>query len=238
MSVSRWSILPLLFALAACGSGGDRAPDASTSAQAVNSQSAGEPSPVAGPQRHILAFGDSLFAGKGVGLQRSYPAQMQAALRAKGINAVIANAGVSGDTTAAGLERLAFTLDAQPQKPDLVLLELGANDMLRGISPEQTRANLGAMLDVLKKRGIAVLIMGMRAPPNYGAEYEKSFDAIYPDLAKRYKAKLVPFWLESIYQRPELFQSDHLHPTVEGIGILVKATEQAVEQALPPPPDK
>ena len=238
MPVSRWSIMPLFFALAACGSGGDRSPDASAPKQAASGMPAVQPSPVAGPERHILAFGDSLFAGKGVGLQRSYPAQMQDALRSKGINAVIVNAGVSGDTTAAGLERLAFTLDAQSKKPDLVLLELGANDMLRGISPKQTRANLSAMLDELKQRGIAVLIMGMRAPPNYGADYEKSFDAIYPDLAKQYGAKLVPFWLQSIYQRPELFQSDHLHPTVEGVGVLVKATEQAVEQALPPPPGK
>ena len=181
-----------------------------------------------------MAFGDSLFAGKGVGLDKSYPAQLQSALRAKGINAVVANAGVSGDTSAAGAERLAFTLDAQPRKPDLVLLELGANDMLRGLDPTQTRANLAAMLDELKQRKIAVLIMGMRAPPNYGADYEQRFDAIYPHLAKRYQADLLPFWLDSIYRRPELFQSDHLHPTVEGIDVLVKATEKSVEQALPP----
>ena len=187
-----------------------------------------------GPERHILAFGDSLFAGKGVGPERSYPARLQAALRAKGIDAVIANAAVSGDTTAAGRDRLAFTLDAQPQKPDLVLLELGANDMLRGLDPAQTRANLAAMLDELKRRDIPVLMMGMRAAPNYGADYVERFDAIYPHLAKRYKTALIPFWLDSIYQRPELFQSDHLHPTVAGIDVLVQATAPEVERALPP----
>lgn len=189
---------------------------------------------VTGPERRILAFGDSLFAGLGVGRERSYPAQLEAALRADGINARIANAGVSGDTTAAGRQRLAFTLDAQKPKPDLVLLELGANDMLRAVDPAETRRNLAAMLDEFARRDIPVVLMGMRAPPNYGADYQRAFDAIYTELGRRRGVTLVPFWLESVYQRPELFQADHLHPTVEGLAILAGATKDAVQGALPP----
>ena len=218
-------ILPAL-ALSACGQQEPQAPAPTRSASEQ---------PVAGPERRILAFGDSLFAGLGVGKENSYPAQLGSALRADGVNARIANAGVSGDTSAAGRQRLAFTLDAQERPPELVLLELGANDMLRALKPAETRANLAAMLDELSKRNIPVLLMGMRAPPNYGAEYQHAFDAIYADLAKRSGVTLVPFWLDSIYQRPELFQADHLHPTVKGIGVLVGATKTAVKKALPPP---
>lgn len=189
--------------------------------------------PVMGPQRHILAFGDSLFAGYGVGQEASYPAQLQNALRARGINAAIGNAGVSGDTSAAGFDRLAFTLDAQEQAPDLVILELGGNDLLRGIAPDETRANLAAMLDELRRRKIAVLIMGMRAPPNYGPEYQAQFDALYGDLARQYDAALIPFWLDSIYQKPDLFQADRIHPTTEGIEALVGATADDVAAAIP-----
>ena len=225
MAIVRSSILILSLALSACG-------------QAPVREPAPSPLPsgheVAGPERRILAFGDSLFAGLGVGRKNSYPAQLEAALRKDGINARVANAGVSGDTSAAGLQRLAFTLDAQKPAPNLAILELGANDMLRALKPAETRANLGAMLDEFAKRKIPVLLMGMRAPPNYGPEYQRDFDALYAELGKRAGVTLVPFWLESVYQRPELFQADHLHPTVEGIGVLVVATKGAVESALPP----
>ena len=189
--------------------------------------------PVMGPERTILAFGNSLFAGYGVGEENSYPAQLEAAMRAQGINAKIINAGISGDTTAAGLQRLAFTLDAQETKPELVLLELGGNDLLRGLSPDQTRANFEAMLDELTSREIPVLLMGMRAPPNYGPEFQQQFDALYGELAAEYDVGLVPFWLETIYQRPELFQNDRIHPTTEGLSELVVATKNAVVAALP-----
>lgn len=192
--------------------------------------------PVMGPERRILAFGDSLFAGYGLDPAQSYPARLEAALRAKGVNARITNAGVSGDTTAAGLQRLAFTLDAQSVKPDLFILELGGNDLLRGLSPEQTKANLDQMLEELKKRDIPVLLMGMRAPPNYGPEYQAQFDALYRALAKQHGAALIPFWLEEIYREPELFQADKIHPTAEGIERLVAATLGDVEEALPEPP--
>lgn len=220
-------------ALAACGGEAD---EAARAPEAAAKEAELPAIPVMGPERRILAFGDSLFAGYGLDPAQSYPARLEAALRAKGVNAKIANAGVSGDTTAAGLQRLAFTLDAQGVKPDLFILELGGNDLLRGLSPEQTRANLGEMLAELKKRGIPVLLMGMRAPPNYGPEYQARFDALYRDLAKEHGAALIPFWLEDIYREPELFQADNIHPTAEGIERLVASTLGEVEGALPPTP--
>lgn len=217
--------------LAACsGEAEDAAPAPAAEAAA---EAALPAIPVMGPERRILAFGDSLFAGYGLKDGESYPARLEAALRAKGVNAKITNAGVSGDTSAAGAQRLAFTLDAQKEKPDLFILELGGNDLLRGISPDQTKANIGQMLGQLKKRGIPVLVMGMRSPPNYGPEYQAQFDALYRDLAKEYGAALIPFWLEDIYREPDLFQNDNIHPTAAGIERLVAATMGDVEKALP-----
>ncbi|HAU21274.1 MAG TPA: arylesterase [Erythrobacter sp.] len=187
-----------------------------------------------GPTRKILAFGDSLFAGYGVGKENSYPAKLQSALRARGINAQITNAGISGDTSAAGLQRLAFTLDAQEEKPELFILELGGNDLLRGISPDQTRENFQAMLDELKQREIPVLIMGMRSPPNYGPEYQAEFDGLYGELAREYNTAFIPFWLEAIYEDQRLFQDDRIHPTEEGLEVLVGSTVDQIAEALPP----
>ena len=228
--ICRTSIVAFALMLAACQEQPEQTIDRTTAAQPAQAST----QPVAGPERRILAFGDSLFAGLGVGKENSYPAQLEQALRAEGLNVRIANAGISGDTSAAGRQRLAFTLDAQRPPPDLVLLELGANDMLRALSPAETRANLAAMLDELAKRRIPVLLMGMRAPPNYGPEFQREFDAIYSELGQRDGVTLVPFWLETIYQRPELFQTDRLHPTTEGLGVLVDATKDAVADALPP----
>lgn len=190
---------------------------------------------VAGPQVNVLAFGDSLFAGYGLAdpATQSYPARLEAALRGEGRNVRIANAGVSGDTTAAGRQRLAFTLDSQPTKPDLVLLELGGNDLLRGLPPEQTRANLVAMLDELKKRQIPVALFSLQAPPNYGARWQSEFDAIYPALAKEYGATLVPFVTEAVFADPAMLQADRVHPTDKGVAALVGATADAVAGALP-----
>lgn len=224
-----------LLALAACGDPAEEAAAPPASGAALGAGEGPPPIPVMGPERRILAFGDSLFAGYGLEPEQSYPARLEAALRAKGVNARIANAGVSGDTSAAGLQRLAFTLDAQADKPDLFILELGGNDLLRGLSPEETKANLGKMLDELKARGIPVLLMGMRAPPNYGPEYQAQFDALYRELAKEHGAALIPFWLEDIYRESDLFQDDRIHPTAEGIERLVASTLGEVEGALPPP---
>nr|WP_298929309.1 arylesterase [uncultured Erythrobacter sp.] len=228
------AITALPLALAACSENADDAatvPDAGTSRVETELPAI----PVMGPEVHVLAFGNSLFAGYGLKDGESYPAKLERALRSKGVNAVMANAGVSGDTTAAGLDRLAFTLDAQETKPDLFILELGGNDLLRGLSPAETRANFTAMLDELKERDIPVLMMGMRAPPNYGPEYQADFDALYGELAQEYDAQLIPFWLEDIYQDPSLFQNDRIHPTAEGIEALVASTLEQVEAALPDP---
>ena len=224
------SMLAAALSLAACGSEAETLERTEETSAAAPSAETIE---VSGPERHILAFGDSLFAGYGVGLENSYPTDLERALRERGINAQMINAAVSGETSGAGAKRLAFALDAQDVKPDLVLLELGGNDMLRGLSPAQTRANFESMLGELRDREIPVVLMGMRAPPNYGPEYQQDFDNLYPELAEEYGATLVPFWLESIYQDPSLFQDDRIHPTNEGIDRLVAATVDRIEAAIP-----
>ena len=235
MRFSHLSIPALALALSACGSQGGDGAVADRSGTGAEAEPTARPDiAVEGPERRILAFGDSLFAGYGIGRENSYPALLEDALRAQGINARVTNAGISGETSGAGAQRLAFTLDAQEQKPDLVLLELGGNDLLRGLSPEETRINFETMLDTLERRDIPVLLMGMRAPPNYGPEFQQQFDALYGDLARQYDVALIPFWLEAIYQDPRLFQADRIHPTVPGIEALVADTADEVAGALPP----
>ncbi|MEL6877304.1 MAG: arylesterase [Pseudomonadota bacterium] len=239
MRIGVWSKKPLaaLLALAVVACGGETPaadPQRTTSGDNANANpSISAPVPVEGPERRVIAFGDSLFAGYNVAPEDSYPAKLQDALRENGVNALVVNAGISGDTSAAGRQRLAFTLDAQEERPDLFILELGGNDLLRGIEPDETRANFVAMLDELRSREIPVLIMGMRAPPNYGPEYTQEFDALYGDLAREYGAAYIPFWLEEIYQEPQLFQDDRIHPTEEGIERLVAATVERVQAAIP-----
>ncbi|MFM5929366.1 MAG: arylesterase [Novosphingobium sp.] len=188
--------------------------------------------PVMGPERRVLAVGDSLFAGYGLSAGEAYPTRLEAALRAGGVNARVTNAGVSGDTSAAGLQRFAFVLDAQNPKPDLVIIEFGGNDILRGLPPAETRKNIEAMVMEAKKRGIPVLMMGMLAPPNYGADYRRDFEAIYPDLAKKHGAALVPFFLDGLIGRADLIQADHVHPNAKGVEEVVKRTSGAVAAAL------
>lgn len=223
--------LPLLALLAGCGES-PPAPAPKAGDQVAMAEAA-DTLPVMGPERRILALGDSLFAGYGLGEGEGYPAQLERALRARGINARIADAGVSGDTTAGGLQRLAFTLDSQPQPPEVVLISLGGNDMLRGLPPEQTRANLDAILTELDKRGIRAVVMGMLAPPNLGADYRGQFDSIFPALAKKHKAVLVPFFLQPVIGRPDLMQKDRIHPTKVGIEAIVAETVDEVTEALP-----
>ena len=223
-------MMGLALALTACGNETDApAPEAAPSAAAAPTAA---PAPN-GPERRILAFGDSLFAGYGLEDDQGYPEVLQAALRQRGINARVIDAGVSGDTTAAGRQRIGFVLDAQDSPPELALVELGGNDLLRGIPPAQTRENLTAILAELDKRDIPVLLMGMRAPPNMGEAYVAEFDAIYPALAQRFGTGLVPFFLEPVYDKPALIQPDRVHPTAEGIEALVAATSDDVVQALP-----
>ena len=223
--------------------GCDKTPDAAmaNNSAATATAAAATAAPVtpvarpAGPERLILAFGDSLYAGYGVARGQSLPDAIQAGLRRDGINATIVNAGVSGDTTAAGRQRLAFALANLARTPDLVLLGLGGNDVLRQIAPAETRANMDAMLTELKKRGIPVVLTGMRAPPNLGPDYAGPFDAIWPDLAKRYDAALYPFILDGVIGQPQLMQDDHVHPTAEGVAAIAGRLLPTVEAALPTP---
>lgn len=215
-----------LLALAGCSKAASPPPPvASASAAAA-------PAPQ-GPELRIVALGDSLFAGYGLDPGQSYPARLEAALRARGINARIMNAGVSGDTTAGGLQRLDFTLNSLPQPPALAIVSLGGNDMLRAVSPAETRANLDAILVKLGERKVPVLLLGMLAAPNLGTEYRGRFDPIYPMLAKKHGAALVPFFLQSLIGKPQLVQADHIHPTLEGIDLLVGSTVEQVVAALP-----
>ncbi len=167
---------------------------------------------------HLVALGDSLTAGLGLEAKDAYPAKLQAALARQGIDVVIDNAGVSGDTTDGGLARLDWSV---PDGTKAVLLELGANDMLRGMDPGQARTNLNQILARLRERNIPVLLIGMRAAPNLGADYQKAFDAIYPDLAAKYQVTLYPFFLDGVAGTPRLNQADGMHPTAEGVDAIV-----------------
>jgi acyl-CoA thioesterase-1 len=229
MNVLPGSALALGLALVLAGCEAQAPADPATGEIAEGEQAI----PVMGEEVTIVAFGDSLFAGYNLAEEEGYPERLEAALRAKGINARVVDAGVSGDTSAAGRDRLGFVLEAQGETPDLFILELGGNDLLRGISPEETRANFEAMLQELKAADVPVLIMGMRAPANYGADYQAAFDAIYGEVAQEYDAELIPFWLEDIYQQPQLFQDDRIHPTAEGTEALVESTVDEVAEALP-----
>lgn len=206
-------------------------PGEGTSATAV---AAVDPAPVMGPERRILAVGDSLFAGYGLAsANESYPARLETALRARGINARVTNAGVSGDTSAAGAERFGFVLRNQSARPDLVIVEFGGNDLLRAVPPEQTRANLARMLAEAKAAGMPVLLMGMLAPPNLGPDFKARFEPIYPELARTHGARLVPFFLAPVMGKADLVQADHIHPTAQGVEEIVAATADQVAAALP-----
>lgn len=180
----------------------------------------------------ILAFGDSLYAGYRLAPGEGYPPRLEAALNASGVKARVVNAGVSGDTTAAARERLAFTLDNQRRKPSLVLVGLGGNDMLRGLPPTETRANLDAILTELDKRHIPAMLTGMLAAPNMGKDYVSAFNPIYPALAAKHKVPLVPFFLQAVIGNDKLLLDDHIHPTAEGVNRIVAATKDDVAKAL------
>lgn len=177
----------------------------------------------------LAVLGDSLTAGHGLSSTFAFPPRLQLALKAKGIATDILNAGVSGDTTTAGLARLDWSI---PQGTDAVIVELGANDALRGIDPKVTYAALEEILKKLKARNIPVMLCGMLAPPNYGEDYAKRFNAIYPDLAKAYGVPLYPFFLEGVVGDAQLNQGDGLHPTAEGVDVIVKRILPAVEAFL------
>jgi acyl-CoA thioesterase-1 len=166
----------------------------------------------------ILDFGDSLTAGFGLPAAQAFPAKLEAWLHERGIAARVVNAGVSGDTTAGGLARLDWAL---ADKPDLVILALGANDALRGTDPLSVRGNLEKMIEKIEASGAKVLLLGMLAPPNWGDEYKRAFDQIFPELARLHHLPLYPFFLEGVAMKPELNQPDGLHPNESGVAVLV-----------------
>ena len=185
----------------------------------------------AGPEKtvRIVAFGDSLTAGFGLKPGQGFPEQLAKLLAARGVNAEIINAGVSGDTTAAGLARLDWSI---PVGTDAVILELGANDALRGSAPADASRNLEAMITALKARGIEVLLAGMVAPRNLGPDYARAFDPIFPELATKYGVLLYPFFLDGVALDPKLNLADGLHPTAEGVAIITQRIAPKVEELV------
>jgi acyl-CoA thioesterase-1 len=188
--------------------------------------------PAAG-EKLILAFGDSLTAGYQLKPGQSFPAQLEAALRKEGRAVRVHNAGVSGDTTAQGKARLPWVLSSLRQKPDLAIVALGANDMLRGQSPAQARANLDAILTELGKRGIPVVVAGMLAAPNLGPAYVREYNAIFPALAKKHNAALYPFFTNGVTAQRKYLLADGLHPNPAGVGVMVKGILPTVRTRLP-----
>lgn len=186
------------------------------------------PAAMAEPFR-VVGFGDSLMAGFGLGPGEGFPEKLEVALRARGHDVVIANAGVSGDTTSGGLSRLDWSI---PDGTQLVILELGANDMLRGLAPDITEKNLDQMIARLKERKIAVLLAGMRAAPNLGSDYQAAFDAIYPRLAEKYGIPLYPFFLDGVAADQTLLLDDGMHPNATGIERMVERALPTVEKAI------
>ncbi len=180
-------------------------------------------------QTVLVAFGDSLTAGLGVMPEKSFANQLEAALRAKGLPVRVVNAGVSGDTTAAGLARLDWAI---PEKADAVIVEFGANDALRGLRPKQARSNLDAIVTRLRQKGLGVLLAGMLAPRNLGPEYAKAFDPIYAELAAKHKVALYPFFLEGVAGKRALNQPDGLHPNAKGVAAIVANILPQVERLL------
>jgi acyl-CoA thioesterase-1 len=181
----------------------------------------------------ILAFGDSLTAGYNLPPGQSFADQLEAALKAKGYDVTVIQGGVSGDTSNGGKARLDWVLGGA--KADHVIVELGANDALRGIAPEQTEANLDAIVANLKGKQVKVLLAGMLAPPNLGADYAKRFNGLYPALAKKYQVPLYPFFLDGVAAHPDLQLSDGMHPTVQGVGVMVKNMLPAITAWLGAP---
>lgn len=180
---------------------------------------AGSRSPATARFPEIVVFGDSLAAGHGLPESAGFPAQLEARLKAEGIEVRVVDAGVSGDTTAGGLARLDWSL---ADKPGLVILELGGNDVLRGIDPKITRANLDQIITRIQASGAKLLLAGMQAPTNWGEAYQHEFDRIYPELAHAHGVALYPFFLDGVAMDPQLNQPDGLHPNERGVGVVVE----------------
>ena len=189
------------------------------------------PAQAASALLRIAVLGDSLSAGYGLAATDAFPAQLQKALVTRGCAVTIDNAGVSGDTTAGGRARLDWVLAGHPQ---LVIVELGGNDALRGLPPDEAAGNLAAILERLQAQGITALLAGMKAPRNLGREYYNKFDELYPRLAKRYHVPFYPFFLAGVTGRPELNQADGIHPNVKGVAEIVHRILPLVVKTLGP----
>ncbi|MFL5260585.1 MAG: arylesterase [Hyphomicrobiales bacterium] len=185
--------------------------------------------PASAARLSILAFGDSLTAGYGLPPGKGFPEKLEQALKQSGHDVRVINAGVSGDTSAAGLERLDWVLT---DKVDGAIVELGANDALRGIDPARTRSALSEILAKLRSRNIPVLLAGMRAPRNLGPDYVERFDALYPELARQPGVIYYPFFLEGVAADPGLNQPDGMHPTAEGVDVIVRRMLPKIEQLI------
>jgi acyl-CoA thioesterase-1 len=184
--------------------------------------------PAAKPVK-LVVLGDSLSAGLGLPAQEAFPAKLQKALQAKGIAVDMINAGVSGDTSSGGRDRLDWSV---AEGTEGVIIELGANDALRGIDPDLTRTALTDIVARLKARNIPVMLCGMLAPPNFGADYAARFNSIYPDLAKKFDVPLYPFFLDGVAADAKLNQADGIHPTAAGVDIIVNNMMPTVEAFL------
>lgn len=171
--------------------------------------------------KRIVALGDSLTSGYGLESGDSFPSQLEKLLKNEGLNVAIDNAGVSGDTTAGGLSRVEWAIEGDI-KPSLVIIALGANDMLRGLPVEQTKSNLSSIIEIIQKKNIPILLVGMKSPLNLPTPFIKKFDSIYEDLAEQYDVELYPFFLDGIAMKSELNQADGIHPNTEGIKIIAK----------------
>ncbi|MCC3243881.1 arylesterase [Methylocystis sp. WRRC1] len=180
-------------------------------------------------QLRILAFGDSLTAGAGVTAEDSLPAQLKRRLVADGFDIEMINAGVSGDTTAGGLARLDYTLSAGPV--DMAIVELGANDMLTGVDPKKSRANLDQIISMLRSKGVTVMLAAMVSSANWGQAYKQDFDSIYPDLAKKHGVTMIPFFLEGVWGHPALLV-DGVHPNAAGVARIVSKITPQIEKVL------
>ena len=221
-------MLTIVHLTAACG-------PAQQDVEAERSESIGETAENQGTGNCalVVAFGDSLFAGYELGPNEGFVPTLQRELRGEGIDASVHNAAVSGDTSAKGRQRLAFMLEGLERKPDLVLVELGANDMLRGLEPDKTRENLIAILDELQNREIDAMLVGMLSAPNMGADYAEAFNSIYPELATRYDIPLYPFVLDGVLGNPSLMLEDGVHPNQQGVELMVDRMTDDIAGNLP-----
>lgn len=188
---------------------------------------------VAGPARaetiRIVALGDSLTAGLGLAADEAFPARLEARLKERGHDVEVINAGVSGDTTRGGLERLDWSV---PEGAHAVIVELGANDALRGLDPRSTRQNLDRIIGRLKERGVGVLVAGMLAPPSLGQDYAAAFEPIFGELAERHGVLLYPFFLDGVAARRDLNQADGMHPNAAGVEVIVERIIGPVEELI------